>query len=59
MEIQQQEWINKLLKPKADNEARLFGIETRLGEAEFSRVEEARFTKDVIKKLIYAVEQQH
>lgn len=34
MERQQQDWIDKLLRPQPDGQARLFGLETRLSEQE-------------------------
>ena len=45
-----------LIKPQELNQARLFAIETRIQENEYSKVKEVDFMKDVVKKLIYAIE---
>jgi len=52
--------VSTLIKPQELNQARLFSIDTRIKEAEQARTEDNQFFKDVIKKLIFAVEQnQH
>lgn len=46
-----------MVKPQELNQARLFSIDTRIKEVEVSRTEDSQFFKDMIKKLIFAIEQ--
>ena len=39
------------------NDARLFAMETRVQKEEEVRVQECEFLKDMVKKLVYALEQ--
>lgn len=56
MERQQQEWIDKLLKPQPEGHARLFALETRLSEQEMRQQQSHLFIKDLLKKFVYALE---
>lgn len=49
--------MNTLVKPQELNQARLFSIDTRIKEAEVARTEDNQFFKDMLKKLIFALEQ--
>ncbi|MFO0116963.1 MAG: hypothetical protein ACK521_04900 [bacterium] len=51
------DWSRVLLEPMTVNDARLFSIESRLTEEEEMRVKEYEYIRDLMKKLIYALEQ--
>jgi hypothetical protein len=51
------DFMNNVVKPQQLGEARLFAVETRLKEEEDLRILEFSHVKDVIKKLIFAIEQ--
>jgi hypothetical protein len=51
------DWSRVLLEPMTVNDARLFSIESRLTEEEEMRVKEYEYIREVMKKLIYALEQ--
>lgn len=51
------EFLNNIIKPQKFSEARIFTVETRLKEEEDLRILEVSHIKDVIKKLIFAIEQ--
>lgn len=57
LEKRQEDWVTTLVKPQELNQARLFSIDTRIKESEASRTEDNQFHKDVMKKLIFAIEQ--
>lgn len=57
LEKRQDDWINTLIKPQELNQARLFTLDTLVKEAEISRSENNQFFKDILKKLIFAIEQ--
>lgn len=40
------------------NDARLYSIESRVNEEEEMRIKEYEYMRDLIKKLVYALEQQ-
>ena len=46
-----------MIKPQEANEPRLFSIDTRIKEAELSRINDQGFLRETIKKLVFAVEQ--
>ena len=52
----QEEWVKKIVAPQELNQARLFAIETRMKESEESRISDFNFTKDTVRRLIYAIE---
>lgn len=51
------DWSRVLLEPMSVNDARLFAVESRVTEEEEMRVKEYEFVRDLMKKLIYALEQ--
>lgn len=51
------EFMNNVVKPQQLGEARLFAVETRLKEEEDLRILELSHIKDIMKKLIFAIEQ--
>jgi hypothetical protein len=51
------DWSKVLLEPMTLNDARLFSVETRVAEEEDMRVKEYEYLRDLMKKLIYALEQ--
>ena len=51
------EFFANVIKPQQIGEARIYAIETRLKEEEDYRILEATHIKDVVKKLIFAIEQ--
>lgn len=51
------EFMNNVVKPQQLGEARLYAVETRLKEEEDLRILEVSHLKDIIAKLIFAIEQ--
>ena len=51
------DWSRVLLEPMSVNDARLFAVESRVTEEEEMRVKEYEYMRDLMKKLIYALEQ--
>jgi hypothetical protein len=51
------DWSKVLIEPTSLNEARLFALETRIQEEEEIRIKEQEYMRDVIKKLIFSLEQ--
>lgn len=51
------DFMNNVVKPQQLGEARLFAVETRLKEEEDLRIVELSHMKDIVKKLIFAIEQ--
>lgn len=51
------DWSKVLIEPTSLNEARLFALETRIHEEEEIRIKEQEYMRDVIKKLIFSLEQ--
>jgi hypothetical protein len=51
------EWQRIVIEPQSLNDARLFSAESRLAEEEEIRVFEHEFIRDLMKKLIYSLEQ--
>ena len=52
-----EEFFTNVIKPQQVGEARIYAIETRLKEEEDYRILENSHLKDVMKKLIFAIEQ--
>ena len=52
-----QDWSKVLIEPASLNDARLYSIESRVHEEEEIRIKEYDFVRDLIKKLIYSLEQ--
>jgi hypothetical protein len=51
-----EDWSRILIEPMTLNDARLFSVETRVTEEEEIRVKEYEYLRDLMKKLIYALE---
>lgn len=51
------DWSKVLIEPTSLNEARLYALETRIHEEEEIRIKEQEYMRDVIKKLIFSLEQ--
>jgi len=51
------DWQRILIEPATMNEARLFSVETRLNEEEEMRIREYEYMRDLLKKLLYSLEQ--
>ena len=52
-----QDWSKVLIEPASMNDARLFSIESRMHEEEEIRIREYEFLRDLMKKLLYTLEQ--
>ena len=52
------EWQRIVIEPQSMNDARLYSIECRVNEEEEMRIKEYEYMRDLIKKLVYALEQQ-
>ena len=57
MENKYSEWSKLLIEPTTLNQARLFSVETRIQEEEEMRIKEYDYIKDLMKKLLYSLEQ--
>jgi hypothetical protein len=51
------DWSKVLIEPATLNDARVFSLETRMQSEEEVRIKEFDFMKDLMKKLIYSLEQ--
>lgn len=51
------DWSKILIEPTSLNEARLYALETRLHEEEDIRIKEYEYVRDLMKKLIFSLEQ--
>ena len=51
------DWQRILIEPSTLNEARLYSVETRLTEEEEMRIREYEYVRDLLKKLLYSLEQ--
>jgi len=58
LENKYSEWSKLLIEPTSINEARLFSLETRVHEEEDMRIKEYNFLRELIKKLLYSLEQR-
>lgn len=46
-----------MIEPATMNDARLYSVETRLNEEEEMRIREYEYLRDLMKKLLYSLEQ--
>lgn len=53
------DWSKVLIEPQSLNDARLFALETRMHEEEDIRIKEYDYMRDLMKKLIYSLEQKN
>jgi predicted Ser/Thr protein kinase len=51
------DWSKVLIEPQSLNEARLYALETRLHEEEEVRIKESEHVRDLMKKLVFSLEQ--
>ena len=51
------DWSRVLIEPATVNDARLFSVESRISEEEEMRIKEYEYLRDMIKKLLYSLEQ--
>ncbi|CDW76392.1 UNKNOWN [Stylonychia lemnae] len=51
------DWSKILIEPSSLNEARLYSLETRMHEEEEIRIKEYEYVRDLMKKLIFSLEQ--
>ena len=51
------DWQRILIEPATMNDARLYSVETRLNEEEEMRIREYEYVRDLLKKLLYSLEQ--
>lgn len=51
------DWSRILIEPTSLNEARLYALETRMHEEEEIRIKEYEYIRDLMKKLIFSIEQ--
>lgn len=54
-----QDWSKVLIEPASMNDARLYSLESRVHEEEEIRIKEYDFMRDLLKKLIYSLEQSN
>jgi hypothetical protein len=57
LENKYSDWSKLLIEPTTVNEARLFALETRVHEEEDMRIKEYDFLRDLMRKLLYSLEQ--
>ena len=57
LENKYSDWSKLLIEPTTINEARLFALETRVNEEEDMRIKEYDFLRDLMRKLLYSLEQ--
>jgi hypothetical protein len=57
LEDKYSEWTRIVIEPQSMNDARLFSVEARVAEEEEIRVFEHEFIRDLMKKLVYSLEQ--
>ena len=57
LEDKYSEWQRIVIEPQSMNDARLFSVESRISEEEEMRIKEFDFLRDLMKKLVYSLEQ--
>lgn len=58
LENKYRDWSKVLIEPATMNDARVFALESRLENGEEVRIKEFEFLKDLMRKLVYSIEQQ-
>lgn len=51
------DWSKVLIEPATMNDARVFALESRMEQEEEARMKEFDFMKDIVRKLVYSLEQ--
>jgi hypothetical protein len=57
LENKYKDWSKVLIEPATMNDARVFALESRMQEEEELRIKEFDFMKDLMRKLVYSLEQ--
>lgn len=57
LENKYKDWSKVLIEPATLNDARVFSLESRMGQEEEVRIKEYDFMKELMKKLVYSLEQ--
>lgn len=57
LENKYKDWSKVLIEPQTMNDARVFALESRMEKEEDMRIKEFDFMKDLIRKLVYSLEQ--
>ena len=59
LENKYHEWSKVLIEPLSLNNAKIFSMESRLNEEEELRIKEYNYLRDLLRKLIYSLEQSN
>lgn len=57
LRIEFDKWVNTVMEPAHISEARIFTVEARVKEEEAARLDQLHFVKDVMRKLLFSIEQ--
>ena len=57
LENKYKDWSKVLIEPATMNDARVFALESRMEAEEETRIREHDFMKDIVRKLVYSLEQ--
>lgn len=57
LENKYKDWSKVLIEPATMNDARVFALESRMESEEEQRIKEHDFMKDIVRKLVYSLEQ--
>ena len=57
LENKYKDWSKVLIEPATMNDARVFALESRLENGEEVRIKEFEFLKDLVRKLVFSIEQ--
>jgi hypothetical protein len=57
MRLDYDSWITTTMEPASVTEAKVYSLETRIKHEEKRRLEEAMYLRDMVKKLIFSMEQ--
>lgn len=57
LENKYKDWSKVLIEPATMNDARVFALESRMESEEEARIKEHEFVKDLMRKLVYSLEQ--
>ena len=59
LENKYKDWSKVLIEPATMNDARVFALESRMESEEEARIKEHDFMKDILRKLVYSLEQMN
>lgn len=57
LRIEFDKWVSTVMEPAHISEARIFTVEARVKEEEAARLDQLHFVKDVLRKLLFSLEQ--